>query len=345
MRRLVVPLIALAVLLGAEGAARVVARSLPPPTDWPNPFLEVKAERIEALSTEGVDVVFVGSSVTQADLDPGLFAERSSRFDSAYNAGIPSASPRVWRLFLDDTVHRHLCPDLVVVGVDIRQYNDNQPGSDRDEERYQASPGRERYVTPDADVSFADRAEEWVERNSALFRLRGRFREPDKLFAWATGIGTIGGWSTGTVPADGRFRGFDSIVFEPPPTGLDRLRRTAFRDFEVGGVEEDSLVAIAAAARERGSAVVMVIMPALYADMTPALPGGVADVAAFRASVASAADRAGVPLLVFPHLENRPELFADLYHMNGAGSEALTVALAEATDALDPGGAACGHSR
>jgi len=331
MRRLVVPLVALLVFLGVEAAARVLDGRIPDPVVWGDPFQQTKAEQIGDLAGAGVEVVFVGSSVAQADFDPPLFAEASTTFGPGYNAAIPSATPRLWRLFTADTVHQDLCPALLVVGVDIRQYNDNKPGTEGQVLRYLESRGRRAAV---GERSGWEAAEGWLEDRLALVRIRSRLREPDKLVAWVWEIGDIGGWRKANVTPEGRYRSFDRLQFEPPATGIADLRRNAFRDFAVGGAEEEALQGIVGDARARGIEVIMVVMPAMFDEMARALPRGQADVAAFKDSVAAAAARVGAPLFTFPEFENRAELFGDTHHMNRFGVEAITTALAERVDAL-----------
>ncbi|MDH3307377.1 MAG: hypothetical protein OEO77_07680, partial [Acidimicrobiia bacterium] len=72
MRRptVVALVVALSVLLVAESGARLLATRLPGPVYWDTPFSQDKAGQIE--ETGAVDIVFMGSSIANAGIDPPL---------------------------------------------------------------------------------------------------------------------------------------------------------------------------------------------------------------------------------------------------------------------------------
>ena len=187
MRRLIVPLIVLTLLGGAELQARRVENGIPEPLTWDTQFTQDKATQLERWDG-ALEVAVTGSSVAQANIDPALFASMTN-YSTGYNAGLPSVTPRVWRQFLLDAVYRDHCPDLLIVAVDIRQFSDNKPGSDDQLYRYLDSRGRLDYV---GDDDFWRNTGEWLESKSALFRIRARLREPDKVVAWVWDIGEVG---------------------------------------------------------------------------------------------------------------------------------------------------------
>jgi hypothetical protein len=98
----------------AEASLRVVDDRLPPSTDWPTVETYVKYERLSELSQ--ADVVFLGSSMTEAGIDPVAFAE-ASRLDSAFNSGLPFSTPFSNEWWLNEVVLRHVDPKLVVIGL------------------------------------------------------------------------------------------------------------------------------------------------------------------------------------------------------------------------------------
>ena len=55
------------------------------------------------------------------------------------------------------------------------------------------------------------------------------------------------------------------------------------------------------------------------------------------------ADEAAIPFIRLTELNNRPELYADLYHMNFSGAETMTALLARKIDelGLEPGPGVC----
>ena len=340
MRRLIAPFVLLSLLFGVEFVARDLETRLPAPLTWDNQFTQDKAEQMAGLSGESVDIVFVGSSVLQTNVDPALFAAFSDTFESGYNAAIPSATPRIWRQFTLDTAHRKMCPSTMVVGVDIRQYNDNKPGGNQQLDRYLTSRGRNVYV---GEATGWERAEQWMERASALVRIRARLREPDKVVAWLRNVDRPGDWRDTSLTDEGRYRGFERRTYEQSDDRIDRLRNGAFRDLAIGGIEEQATRQIVTDALDRGIDVVLVEMPAMIAELTSALPDGEADLTRFRASLESVAGDLGVPLIRLAELNDRTELYADEYHMNLTGTETFTRVLADRLDdlTLAAGGRLC----
>ncbi len=340
MRKLTVPIIVIALLLGVEAIALRVDDRVPAPLTWDNQFTQDKSVQIAGLPSQ-VDVVFAGSSVAQANLDPDIFNEASPLFETAYNAGIPSATPRIWREFLLDTVYRQTCPKVVVIAVDIRQFNDNKPGAANQLDRYLNSPGRLEAV---GSYDIWQRAEDWLQDKSALFRIRERLREPDKVVAWVWKIGDPVDWRNTNLTDLGRYQSNDHRTYEASQERLDNLATGAFRDFAVGGAETDAIRLMIRDATERGAVPVIVEMPAMNQALSSALPNGAADLAAYSSALAEAAAEANVPFVRLPEFDNQAEFFSDDYHMNLIGIQAVTKRLATEIDqlGLDLGAEVCG---
>lgn len=330
MRRLIFPIVIVLLVSGAEKMARRLEDTVPTPVIWTSQFTQDKADQIAALD-EQVEVVFAGSSVAQAGLDPDLFIATSQQFGTAYNAAIPSATPQIWREFLLDTVYRATCPSVVVIGVDLRQFNDNKPGADAQLDRYLNSRGRLEAVGS-ADVWV--QAENWLESRSALFRIRARLREPDKIVAWLWRIGDRGDWRNTNLTPLGRYQSFDRRVFDPSEERLQTLRDGAFLDMSMGGLETEAVRQMIEDASSRGALPVIVEMPAMNDQLAAALPGGQADVALFTEVLSGIAAEYDVPFIRMPELDDRPELYSDYYHMNLTGVEEISTLLAERIDQL-----------
>lgn len=331
MKRLAVFLIVVTLVAGVEVAARRIEPRLPAALEWDNQFTQDKAGQISDLGDQ-LDVLFAGSSVAQANLDPPIFIETSHQFDTAYNAGLPSATPRVWRQFLLDTVYAQLCPAVVVIAVDVRQFSDNKPGGDNQFGRYVNSAGRLEAVGT-ADVW--QRAEEWLESRSALFRIRARLREPDKIVARVWGIGDPGYWRYTNLSPLGRYLSNDTLTYVFSQESLDKLADGAFRDFSVGGAETTALRQMIEDALERGIAPVLVETPAMNESLVAALPRGDADLAAYSNTLRAVAQEYEIPFIRMAEFDNQPVFYADLYHMNFTGVEAVTRSLAERIDELE----------
>ncbi len=331
MRRLIVPLIVLAMVTGAELAARKVENRVPEPLTWDTQFSQDKATQLAHWGNR-LDVVFTGSSVAQANFDPALFAELSPGITDGYNAGLPSMTPTVWRQFLLDTVYQEHCPSLLIVGVDIRQFSDNKPGAHDQLSRYLNARGRLDAIGGD---NIWDNAETWLESHLALFRIRARLREPDKVVAWVWDIGDIGDWRNTNLSPEGRYTSNDNRTYEPSQERIENLRNGAFLDLAFGGRETTALRGIIDDAEERGVKVVLIEMPTMADQLAKALPHGAEDQKWFTEVLAGVADEYGVPLLRFPEMDNQAVYYSDDYHMNWTGIKTITTLLAERVNALD----------
>jgi hypothetical protein len=98
----------------AETTVRVLDNRLPPSTHWPTVETDVKFDRLREMSE--TDVVFLGSSITEAGIDPVAFAA-DSKLDSAFNSGLPFSTPFSNEWWLYQVVLRHVEPKLVVIGL------------------------------------------------------------------------------------------------------------------------------------------------------------------------------------------------------------------------------------
>lgn len=331
MRKLIVPVIVLALLGGAELVARKVERRVPEPLVWDTQFSQDKVEQIAAI-VEPLEVVFIGSSVAQANFDPVVFGERSEQFATGYNAALPAMTPRVWRQFLLDTIYPRFCPELLVIAVDIRQFNDNKPGSNGQLYAYNNSPGRLDLVGEE-DIWL--QAEEWLAANFALFRARSRLREPDKVLAWVWKIGERGDWRNTNLTPEGRYQSNDNRTYEASEERLETLRTGAFSNLSFGDTETTALHGIIDDALAREVTPVLVEMPTMSDRLTKALPNGAEDLVWFHEVLTDTASQYGIPLLQFPEMDNEPLYYSDLYHMNFAGVEYVSTRLADHLDELN----------
>lgn len=336
MRKLIVPLVVIALLGGAEFVASRAENRIPEPLTWDTQFSQDKATQLERWD-QGLEVVITGSSVAQANIDPVLLSSLTS-YSTGYNAGLPSMTPRVWRQFLLDTVYPDHCPDLLIIAVDIRQFSDSKPGSDGQLHRYLNSRGRLDYIGED---DFWRSSEEWLESNSALFRIRARLREPDRFVAWVWDIGEIGDWRYTNLTPEGRYQSNDDRTYEWSEESLERLRDGAFVDLSFGGKEAEGLRGIIDDARQSGTIVVLVETPTMRDHLSRALPRGSDDQEWFTAVLDEVATEYGVPLLRFPEMDNQAVYFSDYYHMNWTGVEKLTTLLAEEINTLGEGVGVC----
>ena len=99
----------------AEASLRIFDDRLPANTDWPTMETDVKFDRLREVSE--ADVVFLGSSITEAGIDPIAFAEKARGVDSAFNSGFPFSTPFSNEWWLNEVVLRQVEPELIVIGL------------------------------------------------------------------------------------------------------------------------------------------------------------------------------------------------------------------------------------
>lgn len=329
MKRWIVLAVALLTMLVGEMGARVVAPYLPEVLKWDTEFTQVKARDMQRIGQ--VDVAFVGSSIVNAGFDPPTVAAGVGWIESGYNTALPSTTPRSWEPWVRDLVIPELCPSLMVVGVSPREYSDNTPGADLRRLNYLVSEGRRRlYGERPADESI----EEFFESELAIVRIRSRLREPYQTYLYLR-TGTAPNWPEPRFTDEGRYLNFDDqqVVLAPP---ADRLRDT-MADYATGGIEDESVRGIVAAAQEDGIEVLLVEWPTVREILAPAIgPDGDAQMQRVSAHLDQISEDFGVPLVRYPDLDDQIQFFADAYHPNLAGAQEMSRRLASDINRLFP---------
>jgi hypothetical protein len=311
----------LLVLLAFEGAARWLEPRIPEPVTWSNPFAQAKYRQLEDLAaTGGAEIVFLGSSIVNANIDAAAIGTELGT--TAYNAGLPSSNIPLWDEYLRTVVLDLACPTVVVIGVGIRDSNDNLPGFDNYVPAYRASVGR-RELT--GELSLLERIETWAADISAFVRLRPRLREPGNVFAWLR-TGRAPGWTEKDLDEAGRYLGFVDDPNRAQEQVAD-VQQRVFADYSVGGRQFDALIAAATAAREHGAQVVLLDLPSMETLTAKALPNGRSDLDAYHAAVDHLAEHLDAPLFRAPAMNDAEDFYADLYHMNERGARVLSAQL------------------
>lgn len=311
-RSLVIGFVVIVLLL--ESGARLLAPHIPGQLLWDNQFTQDKADQIARVGE--VDVAFIGSSVVNAGIDPGLVGGES-RFASGYNAAIPSTTPSTWKVWSRDIVWPDLCPEIVVIGISIRDYNDANRGISYDLRQYLPSPGRLALYGQYTGASL----ERQVGRFSTFVRIRSRLREPADVARFLVWERTPG-WPVTVLTDRGRFQGFDNNVYiKPTQPGLDQLAEDVFVAFTVGGPEDRAVRAMIEDASSLGMGVVVVRMPTLNDELSAVLPNGRTDLASFEAAIDRLGADYGVPILRYTEMDDDRTFFSDLYHMNLIGTD------------------------
>lgn len=311
---------AVAVLLLAEIATRLVADRLPTPMEWSHEEIQVKVDDLRAIQRGGQDVstVFVGSSMMDAAAEAGRFAAAAGEQGVAYNAAILGADVRTIRDWLQEFVTPTVAPGRVVIGFSCRELNANEPEQDDQYRRFAASLGYRRLV---GDLTALERFDDAVASRSALVAHRRELRQPRNL------LGRDRRALTGyEIAADGQDRFFAGRRY-PTPQDLPKvLFRGAMAQWSLDGERLRLLGSTVETARGAGAEVVVVAMPTTQ-DFVDWFPRGAADSARCHAALAETTRAAGGTYLeagVWPKA-----LFADPIHLNGLGSARFTSFVAQ----------------
>lgn len=294
------------VLVGLDLLARAVGGALPDSSDWYHDIAQVKAEQLQAMHGEELDLVFAGTSQTYYGVDADAVGDALGL--SAYNAGIPAGVPLLQERWLEETVLGHVSTDTVVWGLSVIDVNDNRDLS-------VVSSYDEAYATRRGRLAELDRrAARW----SGLVRHRRQLTDPEIWRAALVGDDVLAA-SRAILRDDGMRVGADNRM----PTDRERRRVASdvVGDFTVGEAMLDSMRATVESLVEQGIEVVLTWLP-VPERLLELLPSPSLEDEARRA-VVDLADDLGVPIL---DLSNGfgDEEFVDFTHLGPDGAEHLS---------------------
>jgi hypothetical protein len=311
----------------AETAVRAIEPRLEPPVLWGDLETQWKVAQMDGLAAKGgADVVFLGSSIVNAGIDPALYAQLSESGTVAYNAALNATSPQLLELWAGEIVLPRLQPDLVVIGLSSRELNDHGISQTEQYDRYVESIARAFEIAQPTIPQRIDRAMSEV---SAVVRLRSEIRRPFVVFNELRGT-TSPSLVLTDQGATTRLRGMEYHV---PEEFRDRTVNRDLVDYQVGGVEMGALSRLVDEIRSTGAEVLLVDMPVVEAAYVPMHPNGRADFDAYRAALREFADQNDVQLIIPPDQPWPAEQFADPLHLNQSGVDELTTWLWETTNA------------
>lgn len=171
-------LVAVLLLLVAELGVRVIDDQLPSPQRWSREEEQIKADDLEALAAEPGGVVFLGSSMMDAAVDPAHFLSVLERPGPAYNAALLGADTQITRLWATRFVAPTIRPSVAVIGVSCREIGGSEAALGVQYRQFVDAPamralmGREKLL---------DTVDERVGSLSALVRHRFELRRPLNL--------------------------------------------------------------------------------------------------------------------------------------------------------------------
>lgn len=315
----------LAVLVGAEVAARAWLPAIPPDAHtWPRAEIGQKLEQIDAYEERGeaIDVLFIGSSQMAASTNPQLFTERTGL--SSYNAAFAGPSMRTVGRWLLDIVEPKLSPDVVVVGIASRDSNDRSRKNRNVHKAFLSSPGYRQET-----ASLASRFEGWLEDLSVFMRYRRLMREPATFLERTDD--EVGEQRIRKVIGERGLRLEEPVDYRFRVAGQRSLGNGTLGNFETGGREFRAMIEMHDVLEERGVEMVLVNMP-LTEDYLGAHEDVDAEMTSYRDFLADIVAATDVPFVDAEKAFETPKAFRDLLHLDVEGRDAFTEAFARAWD-------------
>lgn len=278
----------LSALVIAESALRLLDEHLPPASHWPTIETQVKYDRLRDLTD--ADVVFLGSSMTEAAVDPAEFVAQSG-FASAFNSGIPFSTPFSNEFWLSHVVLENVSPELVVIGLPAWSGGTGKAGDllltgFEEALEHEGSPRL-------ALQQHAGLLSEWDTRNASL-----------KVARLLTDLGHQTGYYLRSIEDSS----VQALVIGPPQMPEDEAGAVARMIDQLAAMRID---------------VVVLIEPGRQ-------PGddGTVDYDRYIASILEYANEWDVPVLDTFHMDWDSSWFADMAHFNRRGTEVYTAYLA-----------------
>ena len=318
LRRSVV--VAVLVILLAEGAVRLVEDDLPTPQRWSREEEQVKADDLERLSDRPGGVVFLGSSMMDAAADPAWFLERSERPGPAYNAALLGADTQITHLWAVELVAPTVRPSLAIIGVSCREIGGSEAALETQYRQFLDAPavraltGRKKVLA---------RVDDQVGRLSALVHHRFELRQPRNL---------LGRDRRDTTKLKINQHGQDEVFLDKAYPAPDKVEEALVRpDVDRLVISSRRVRALARTVRTlrgQGTEVVVVNMPITqdFVGYMPA-PSEETNARCWRV-LRETAEGSGARYIEAGVWEQH--LFADPIHLNREGSRLFSGMLADA---------------
>lgn len=307
--------VAVAVLLLAEVAVRLVEARLPAPMDWYTTEYATKVEQMEGLLARhgGASVVFLGSSVIDVSIDPMQMKAPATAARPAYNGGLVGANLEMVDFWSEHLVEPALHPEVAVIAVSSRDVNRNGAALESQTSGFYDLPAVRRILGVE---SLAEQVERRIGETSRLVRHRAALRRPFESLAGHDAPGRALTHSVlghelhltdvsyrGDAAVEAFFRSEPLLRFAPSPTQLDALAAMIVR-------------------LDRSGVRVIVLDVPVTSRYIALHPNGVADYRSYEVALNGLAAQLAVELVdagTWPQGS-----FADPMHLNGAGASALT---------------------
>lgn len=328
-RLLIVVAVTVAFALVAELGVRLLATHLPTPLKWSSDEAQVKSEDLRSrFADREAGVVFVGSSMMDAAVDPGAVSARLPGAPPAYNAALLGSPMEMIELWTTEEVVPVARPSLVVVGVSCREVNGAESEQAGITDEFKAAPAMRIRLGSETAL---DRATRSASRLSYLVRYRSVLRQPRNLFGRDRRTGHLLDMSD-----SGMNTAFQDARYPPADLLTEVLFPGSITRFRVSGEALDSLGRLAGALRSQDIGVLVVSMP-VTEDFVSWMPRGQESHAECVEAIRDASEGAGADYLDAGIWERH--LFADPIHLNGSGSHRMSALTADAARGLLEGSA------
>lgn len=312
-RRVVgVPLVvAVVILVLAEGAVRIGHSHLPAPSAWPSPELQKKYDQIVARQAHhtSTDVVLVGDSMMDAAGDPAALAASTGL--SIYNASIAGETLPTIADWTTEVVVPRLHPKLVVVGFSS---NELDPSILLPASGFPAYNASRAVRAAEGTGDWVDDADAFLRQWSYLYRYRSVLRHPlDNSDA---------GVFNPTLTTSGEDLAFLHQQYRGLAGGPKSIAVMAdvidtLKGFTVGPANVAILANLLSTLHRKAIAVLLIAMP-VTADLVSFHPHGAADYDKALSAFAAVAKSTGASYVVSGVWSNAE--FADPVHVNAAGT-------------------------
>lgn len=302
----VVAAVVVLVFAAGEVGVRLLDSRLPEPLVWPSFEAQLKVHEMDALAKQGgADVVFVGSSVVNAGMDPAVF-DSAVGHGRSYNAALSAGMPLLMEPWTTTTVLPRLHPKLLIIGVTSFELYDH-PSSDAFFQAFADSPSGRRALGNDGVLDDIDR---WLGDRSDLWAHRLDLRDPKTLADAVRGDAPDQAPEFGPIEADGRASYPQSSLPPSDPRALG----PPIDGWTLGTRNPAALRRMIEVARGQGIAVALVDMPVTqrYVDRHP---HGEADYERFGVALHELAKSEGVPVFDFD-MDRDPGSFVDVVHLS-----------------------------
>jgi hypothetical protein len=319
----------------AEIGVRALADNLPSPSEQDSQEVVLKEEQLDQRrGGPATDVAFVGSSNLDAAIDPVVFREASG--STAYNAALLGTPAYLQDRWIEGHVLPALRPTIVVVGITPFDVVHSFPISGEDRALTPSEQQLlEEMLSANLDVlddSALGRLDHEVSSWSELVRRRAALRSPTAV--WDAALDTIAGRSRTTelrptAAWEGNLSPDGAVLHYRDRTGtnLGALADVFITQSLTAPFVADRVREPLQSVDDAGAQPVLVVPPI---ELTALQSRGL-DVQGYRdlvAEVAATAADEDVPIVDFTDRGYGPELFADIAHLNGAGSTRFSTELA-----------------